>query len=301
MELIQAFAKEEHFNYQAMLDEAIETISSPDIPLGPEERKAVTDLESVLDPLRKLKEAQVLFAPALTVQRLRRRDFEARDLEPSPDVEKWMETHRFYLVRVPVTLMPSSGWNFVRLRCWIGFEADDGMPPKAHDIYPETTWTEILQLQTDLNLGIDESLRFRAGVEGLEGAYQQLSGEAQVKVGLEAEGGLKLVVGPFQYGVQRAGVLSTGLEGSEVFWQLDGHEHVQREEPYLAVVLRVPEKAKAVNAQGALIAYHDFDFLGAHLTDWKGDFRDKLRTFFSKGIPLEKTSSWQAITAQAGD
>ncbi len=299
METIESFAAQEHFDYQALLDEAIETIRDANVKLGPKEQKSDPELEAVLDPLHKVKEAQAFFAPALTVQRLRKRDFKVRGLKPSPEVEKWMDDHRFYLAQVPVTLMPAPGWNFIRLRCWVGFETvDDAASPKAHDIYPENAWTEILKLQTNLNLGLDEGLKFWAGLEQIEAAFQNLSGQVQARVGLVAEGGAKLVVGPFEYGVQRAEVLSTGLENSEVFWQLDGHEHVQREEPYMAVVLRVPEKTEVVNAQGALIAYHDFDFWGAHLADWKGKFRDKLQSFFSKGIPFEKTATWENITAK---
>jgi hypothetical protein len=295
---IEAFAKEEHFDYQAMLDEAIDTIASANVELGPQSRGPDQELEAALDPLRKVKEAQALFAPALTVQQLSKRDFQARDLEPSPEVAKWMRDHRFYLVQVPVTLVPAFGWNFVRLKCWVGFETSgEASLPSAHDIYPENVWTEILQLQANLNLGLDERLRFRAGLGQTEVALRNLSGEAQARVIVVAEGGGSLVVGPFDYRVQRAEVLSAGQGNAEVFWQLDGHEHVQREEPYLAVVLRVPKKAEVVNAQGALIAYHDFDFWGAHLTYWWGDFRDKLHSFFRKGVPIEKTAHWENITA----
>jgi hypothetical protein len=290
-------SQEDRFNYQALLDEAIEAITSADAQLGPGKHKSKANSDAMIASLRKLKEAQALFAPTLTVQRLRKRDFTARDLEPSPEVLKWMDSHRFYLVQIPVTLMPIFGWSFVRLRCWIGFKAGSNKedPPKAHDIYPENSWAEILKLQPHLNLGLDESLRFWAGLEQSEISYQALSGKAQARIGIAAEGGAKLVIGPFNYSVQRAEVLSTGLENSEIFWQLDGQRHVQKEEPYLAVVLRVPKKIKNIKAEGSLIAYHDFDFWGAHLTDWWGDFRPKLQSFFSKGVPLEATAKWEHV------
>ena len=295
MESIKQFSVTESFDYQSMLDEAIETILSANAELGPAQRQPDRELQETVEPLRKLKGAQAVFARNLTVRPLNQEDFAARGLQPSAEVSQWLQTHRFYLVQVPVTLMPVAGWAFTRLECWVGFEGS-GAEPKVHDLYPEDVWTRLLSLQGQLQLGLDETLKFHAGLEYSQTVYQALSEEVQVKVTAEVTGGIRMVIGPFNYSVSRPTVLGRGRENSEVFWRLDGHEHVQREEPYLAVVLRVPQAVNGVNAKGELRAYHQFDFLGANLSDWTGSFRKKLRSFFSNGIPLEAKTRWDHIT-----
>jgi hypothetical protein len=294
MNVTMPFSVTEQYNYQDLLDEAIELIISADAQLGPKEHTSDVALEELVAPLRKLKEAQAYFAPDLTVQQLSELDFKAHRMKPSPIVQRWMRTHRLYMVQIPVTLKPSFGWAFTRLECGVVFEGEEsGLQPKVHDIYPDDVWTDILKVQTHLKLGLNAELSFRAEMAPTEAAFLALSGEAQAKLAAVAGGAVQFLVGPFNCDVRRPLVLGRGREGSNVFWQLDGQEYVQREEPFLAVILRVPNETGPINAQGRLIAYHKFDFLGAHLVDWKGVFRDKLRSFFGKGIPLESAVIWR--------
>lgn len=299
MSSVKQFSVEEAFDYQGLLQEAIETIRDADVLLGRAQKRGeaslqkVQSLQTATGALLKLKQATASFAPTLTVQRLDER-FERLRVKPSAEVSEWMRTHHFYLVQVPVTLMPPSGWAFTRLECWVGFEAK-GCQPKVHDIYPEDAWSQVLQARLELRLGIDEELKFRASAERLNAACKALSAEAQAKLKVEVQSGTHLLAGPFQYSVSRPTVMGRGLENSEVFWRLDGKAHVQCEEPYLAVVLRVPKEAEPLTAAGELRAYQNFDFLGANLSDWAGHFRQKVLTFFNRGLPLETKTTWRNI------
>lgn len=114
----------------------------------------------------------------------------------------------------------------------------------------------------------------------------------QAKVEASAGGLLRLDLGPFDYSVQRPEVMARGREGAEAFWRLDGRQHVHIAEPELAVVLRVPKDAGPIGAEGRLTAYHRFDLLDADLADWGGSLREKLRSFFSQGIPLSHAMRW---------
>lgn len=297
MPTIPSFTTEEQFDYQAMLDEAIETIELAQTELGPAEQPPQAELEALLSPLRRLKAAQAFFADTLTVQPLEPRDFKARHLELSPAIKKWLQTHTFYLVQVPVTLVPLPGWNFWRLRCWVTFSHDSpDEPPKAHDIYPESQWAEILKVETNLNLGLDVELKFNTQLEPGELVYQNLAGQAQVKAGLSVQSSTKLIVKALEGMVQRPQILTAGVEGRDIYWHLEGYNYVQVQEPYLGIVLRVPKQHGGVNAQGGLIANHRFDLWGAHLTDfWWGKFRDKVQSFFQKGVPLSDEKNWPNI------
>ncbi len=296
MTRIKQFSVNQSFDYYALLEEASEIVSSANIELGPLEQLADDGLEAEITPLRKLREAQAFFAPSLTVQRLRKRDFEARQITRSPEIKKWMKSHRFYLLQVPVTLKPSLGWAFTRLECWIGF---DNPTVKIHDIYPENSWTEVLKVQTVLNMGLNEGLHFRAalGLSSTELTLEKLSaaGQADLGVDLTVAGGAKFVAGPFTYQVWRPEILAVGRENVEAFWQMDGDEHVQQQEPYLGLVLRVPKDVQSVNATGEMIAYHDYNRLGADKKDWWKKLRPKLKAFFQGGIPLQNQKIWKDI------
>lgn len=297
MESIKQFSTEQSFAYQDMLDEAIETILEADADLGPlESLPAGAAAEAA--PLRKLKEAQALFAPTLTVQPLGPKAFASRGLAPAGEIKAWLKTHRFYLVQVPVTLRPSAGWLFTRLECWIGFDVPQA---KIHAICPANAWVDVLNLQTSLSLGLDETLAFAANLglapTALAAGNLSASGQAEVGVGTQASGGLKLVLGPFEYQVWRPQSLAVGRENAEAFWHLDGGERVQQQEPYLAVVLRVPKAVETLSASGELIAYHDFNRLGADHKDWWKKLRAQVRAFLQGGIPYENQQRWANILA----
>ncbi|HLW03737.1 MAG TPA: hypothetical protein VKT82_34135 [Ktedonobacterales bacterium] len=298
MALDSHFSSSERSDYEALLEEAIDTILTANLELGPNERQPDDSLEALVKPLRRLKESRAFFASALDVRHLGRHNFPVSGLQPSLDIQELMDTHDFYLIRIPVTLSPAFGWGFIRLACDVDFACTGPVSaPMTYDIFPDNAWTEILHMQTHLTLGLDEGLGFRAELQPIEAAYQPLSGAAQAKLALEASGGIRLVVGPFSYRVARATVLATGRGNSIVSWKLAGYDVVQREEPSLAVVLRVPKGFQEIRARGWLAAYHKFDFLGSNLTDWAGRFSEKVRSFFSNGLPIEDAKIWNNITA----
>src|SRR5436305_10561109 len=128
MDSTMSFSLTEQYNYQELLDEAIETILSANAQLGPDEQTPDAALEELVAPLRKLKEAQAFFASALTVQQLSEQDFAKRRLKPAPLIQKWMLTHRLYLIQIPATLTPAIAWSFTRVQCGVVFETVDQGP-----------------------------------------------------------------------------------------------------------------------------------------------------------------------------
>lgn len=296
---IKQFSIDQSFAYQAMLDEAIETILEAQAELGSLESLPQRAAAEVA-PLRKLKEAQAFFAPTLTVQPLGQKEYAARGLTPGDDIKNWLKTHRFYLVQAPVTLFPVSGWQFARLECWVGF---DNPSVKIHAICPPNAWVNVVNTEMSVTLGLDETLSFVAhfGLSPTQVSAENLtaSGSADVGVGTEASGRLKFVFGPYAYQIWRPKRLAVGRENAEAFWHLDGGEQVQKQEPYLALVLRVPKTVDLLSASGELVAYHDYNRLGADRKDWWKDLRPKVQAFLRGGIPYQNQASWDNILAGA--
>lgn len=284
MPSMPTFTAKEDFDFQGLLEEAIEVVETAGASLGKGPNRT-TEARSLADSLSKLKQAQAFFAQRLTVRRLR-----AGDLSANPAIavgaQDWLKTHRYWLIQVPVTLMPAAGWAFSRLECWVGFSG--GGNAKIHDLYPDEVWAQLMAVQTGFRLGLDESLSFKAQLPepAATPPGPTLPADLQGKIAINADGLLRLDLGPFDYSAERPEIMARGREGSDAFWRLDGKQHVHTSEPQLAVVLRVPKGTGPVDAEGRVIAYHRFDLLGADLADWGGDMREKLRSFFSQGIPL---------------
>ena len=299
MESIKQFSINQSFAYQELLDEAIETILEAQSELGSLESLPAQAAAEVA-PLRKLKEAHAFFAPTLTVQPLSQKEFAARGLTPGDEVKKWLKPHRFYLAHVPVTLFPVSGWQFTRLECWVGF---DDPTVKIHAICPPNAWVNVMQTDMSVTLGLDERLDFAAqlGLSPTQVNVDNLAatGADNVGVGVEASGGLKFVFGPYAYQIWRPQRLAVGRENAEAFWHLDGGEQVQKQEPYLALVLRVPKTVTTLSASGELVAYHNYNQLGADHKDWWKHLREKVKAFFQGGIPYQNQARWENILSSA--
>lgn len=292
---VSLFDNEERYDYQAMLDELIEELEVADIELGPEaEQVGVKSVEDVTNMLHQLREAQARFAEVPNVQKINKKDFKARDLTVPPDIDKWMKTHNFYQMRVPVILRPIVGWGFWRLQCAVRFTAEQH--PQTHDIYPEHRWHEVLKAEGNLNIGLDAGLRFNVGLDETELVYANLSGQAAAHGGLAAAGDGNVVVNLFNVIVQRPIIDTRGEDTNEASWFIEGYKYVQEGEPYLGVVLRVPKDVDRLQAYGGLIANHRFNVAGAHLTDWPwANFRDALKSFLQKGLPIDDERQWDIV------
>jgi hypothetical protein len=158
-----------------------------------------------------------------------------------------------------------------------------------------------LSFQQHLNISLDENLGFRTEVKKIEGELKQLSNEAQAKLAVKLDSGLKLAAGPFSYHIRRAKVKGRGRLNVEAFWRLDSNEHVDEEDVRLGVVLMVPKNREhPVNVVGELKAYHDFQLLSADLfKDWFSNFSDALKALFGAGIVIHKKRKWEDITRTA--
>ena len=302
MEQIRNFTFNESFNRDELLEEALEIVRCADIPMGDTKKEIIEEGKAkTINQIEKLQKEQAKFSPRLDVIPLTNKNFQQRGIEPSDDLKARMKYNHLYLIQIPVTLFPLSGWAFTRLECWIEFcpdEEDANQRPIIHEIFPEDVWREILTFEDSLNLGLDENLAFRAEVEKLAGKWQKLSANTQAKIAANLGGKANLVVGPFSYRIRRAEILGRGRKNVEAFWRLDGNQHVQQEDVLLGVVLTVPKTRKQpVHAIGKLQAYHNFQISKADIfQDHLPHFSDLLKSWLGKGAPVNHEESWVKIT-----
>jgi hypothetical protein len=241
--------------------------------------------------LLKLKEESAGFGPNPEVLRLDEVALAARGITPGSRLRQLLGEADFYAVTFAVTLFPKVDWRFDRLEAQVEFSApgtDAARAPVAFDLYPQDEWDTLVRANVHLEVGVTEGLEFACSVPANAAG---LSAAAQAKVA----GGASFVVPPRDYGLRRAKVLSRGRGNAEVFWRLYDAAYLERQEPQLGVVLKVPKGGRPVRARGTLAAYRSAKFWTAALGALFADFTERLHSWISAGTPLYGHGDWTVV------
>lgn len=248
---------------------------------------------------KELEEDTAEFSPVRDIVPLRRKHFADHGLEVPPHIAHLMRRFDFYLLHVPITLVPRPGWAFVQLDCIVEF--NPGRPPDeravAYQIFPEDDWQDIIRASQGLAVGLDENLEFKVDVKRLRVELPELGAEARIEVGTKAAGEAGLILGPFNYRIRRPKIISKGRSHVKVRWRLESTEYFEEEEPRLGVVLQVPKEVSRVDVVGVLKACKDFQTLTAHVRHLLPYVKERTKNFFKGGAPLTDELRLTDVTA----
>jgi len=291
-------------NRQMYLSEFTHIAQSYRRNLGPsaEADPAQRQLEQMLVQLAdQLGKEVAEFSPKLLVVPLDTQHFSELHVEAPPYLAKLLERYNFYLVNVPITLVPRPGGGFVRLECIVEFNPDRAAAerPIAYQIFPNEEWQQIMHAWQGLSVGLDEKLEFK--VDPIQAAAKLATLELPLKAEIEQKtaGQAGLVVGPFDYDIRRAKIVSKGRGNVKVHWRMEGEGCTTQEEPRLGVVLQVPKEIASLDAIGVLVAYSSFHFFTANVGDVISLMSSRGADFFKKGAPITNKMIWQSITDAA--
>lgn len=288
--------------YEGFFDEAIKAFQVlPEGTLGEKGSEEESAATALLEELKLKKNETAEFSPELPVLRLRKKDFSDLGIELPEETKKLMSQNRFYLVRIPITLVPRPGNLFWRLMCVIELNPDsESRRPTAVSLFPEEQWQTIIQALVGAEVGVDESLKFKAEIDPAAAQAGSIAGEFDAGVEMLLSGALNVTVGKFNYNVQRPTILARGKDSAKVRWTLDGKEPFKEDDLNLGLVMKVPNEVEEVTLAGALLAYRDFETLMAEMKDiWdriKGYLSPKSQEFFNLGAPLPDKHDWVNIT-----
>jgi hypothetical protein len=257
--------------------------------------RADESAERLADMLRKLGEESAEFSPSLGVYHLASELFTDRGILMPVAVAELMSRYDFYLVNVPVTLVPRSGWDFSELECRIAFNVDaaEDRRPVAHELFPKEEWQTLISSQNELSFGIDANLAVNAGVKLPVTPVVGGDASAGAKAGVKSQ----FIIGPFTYQVRRRRVMTRGKGNVFAYWRLSGDRAADTEDTQLSVVLRVPKDVSVVNVDGVMKASRHISTFGAGFRALLEFVTKGTRDFFERGAPLSDTHSWSAVTA----
>ncbi|WP_158219848.1 hypothetical protein [Ideonella sp. A 288] len=252
-------------------------------------RTAATGLLAALD------QEVAEFAGFPEIVPLEARHFEAHGMKPPARFEDLSRQHRFYWLRIPMTLRPLQDRPFVKLQCAVEFNpgvAAAHLRPVAQMILPDRKFQQMLAANTSLTLGIGEDFEFEAKGQADVGTADTLSANGKASVDAKAAASAGMTVGPFQYSLKKAVVNHSGTGTEKVFWTLDGAEFFEEQEPVLVVVLRVPNEVTELHVAAALQAFHDIHWLVSSVGNFFTLLGDRMAGFFKKGAPATHTQVW---------
>jgi hypothetical protein len=286
-------------DYDKFFDEAIEAAEFRYGPLSKDAPSAAVS-NPAAELLRELKEKRgetAEFAPHLSVLPLRKKDFAEQGFELPSRIKDLMRRYRFYLIRVPLTLMPRPGVVFRRVQCAIELNPDEEevRKPSIHALFPTNRWETVIQAHQGLKIGLDEHITFKASLGETQLGTGPLSGVADLLIasGLSASAGL--VLGEFKYSIRRPKVISAGEGNVKARWFLDSKEIFEPEDFWLGTAIQVPKDTKVVNVAGALLAYRSLQWLTADLRDLFDLLSEGASEFFNLGAPIPDTMVWRDI------
>ena len=285
------------------LHEMAEVARSYKGSLGPEDEAMQSTDEAgrrIQQLMSELGEETAKFSPRLDVVPLRHKQFASRGLQVPPSLTDRMQRYNFYLLNIPITLMPKAAWGFTHLECKIKFNPEQQPAadrPIAYQIFPHEEWEDLIRAQVGMVVGLDENLEFKADLDQLSLVLPHLHPTVQAQVGFKARSGAQLIVGPFNYHIQRPKIISRGRGNVEVQWRLDSEKYFKGEEPRLGVVLQVPKGVTRVDVVGALQAFRNPALFGTSLFTLLRYVRERTKLFFERGAPLLDGNEWTDVIA----
>ncbi len=255
--------------------------------LGEPSPEQVAFQEKTKALLEEIEKETVEFSKVLQVLPLREEDYEAQGLKVPTKISTQLENYKFYLVSVPITLMPMPGWGFVQLDCILEFNPDEisDNRPVAHEVFPKEEWETIIKASQGLEIGLNEDLEFKT-------PKVDLPVLGKTGVGFSGLGTASLVVGPFQYSVCRPKIQTSGTGNVKVRWHMEGEHVFEREEPVLSIVLKVPKQIEKVVIIGALKASGRFHTFTADIRHLFRYLRDRTKKFYEAGAPKTDDCQW---------
>lgn len=222
-------------------------------------------------------------------------DFSEHGLSVPTRFKDLAAKHRFYWLRIPVTLMPGENMPFVKLECAVEFNPDEALAPnrpRALSIFPDKKFQTLLATNTSLELGLGENLDLRATAKlpkietgvGSMNIVGGATGKLQTK--------LNVKVGPFEH-VWKKALIDHSTPGTEkVFWRIEDTEFFAGDPAGFVVVLQVPRSTTELHVAAALQAYPKFSLATADLGDFLVVLTKKAVQFFRGGAPVRDTHFW---------
>jgi len=255
--------------------------------------------------LEQLGEESAELSPSLDVLRLRRNVFTERGCAVPPRIRDLLHRYQFYLVHVPIALMPRPGWGFTELECIIEFnpEAPPDERPVAFQIFPHEIWQDVLKAWQGLaigvgkSVGLDEEFEFKLDPTRLGTLPSEISAEARAALSGHVASGAGLILGPFNYHIWRPRIATSGRGHVQVRWRLEGEEYVTEGKPQLGIVLQVPRATRRVDIIGVLKVSKSFHLFTAEMRYVVNFLKERARQFFQAGAPLVHDRQWLNVTA----
>ena len=259
---------EKGFDRDQLLDETIRFFKSEFSLAASDRNQKITD---GIEQLRKFKKERFEF------DNLEFYPLTEEELSNAKLPQNHLDYYNFFKLEIPLTLFADGGYAFTYLRCNIEFdrgEKQSKYPPIIYDVFPSQAWQTLLNVECDLQIGLDANLKFKAG---------------------EVNSKIKFIIQPIKLAIYRPKVEADWGNG-ECDWRLEGRKCIKEEKLRLFIMLKIAKKRQTpLNVSGYAIARHKFQLLSAKvIEEIIPHFKDAIK-FYEAGAPIAHERVWEDI------
>lgn len=177
-------------------------------------------------------------------------------------------------------MQPAGGACFSRLECRLDYGPKGADEPIIQTIFPQNLWKEYLQYGYGMNLGLDENLSFKAGVDaGRLEDLKDLPVGLKARVGGNTEIKAFAVIPNYSYSLGKTEITATGEGNSSCFWRIETPDLENGGKTEFGVVFKAPKTVSKLELTGTILAEPDMRWLTANLRDVFQALADKFQAF----------------------
>jgi hypothetical protein len=193
----------------------------------------------------------------------------------------------FYYMTLSVDLIPKPGAKFWRLTCEMDFGPKGSSEPIVQTIFPKDKWREVMNFGVGMDLGLDGSLDWNAGVDSSQ--LTQIMGNSNIPVEVKAKvankDGFKafITIPAYKYELGQSQILASGEDNSVCYWRIQDQELQKIGTMKFATVFKVPKGVESITLRGIAWPEPNMDWLTADVRDVLRALQGKFRSLINSG------------------
>ena len=198
--------------------------------------------------------------------------------------QQMREQYDFYYMTVPVDLLPKPGAQFLRLTCQLDFGPKGSTEPIVQTIFPTQKWREVMNLGVGMDVGLDGSLDWNAGVDSSQLAQivNLLPGELKAKAANKNEFKGFVAVPAYKYELGKSEITALGEGNSVCYWRIQDQELQKMGTVKFAIVFKVPKGTDSLTLRGVAWAEPNMSWLTADVRDVLSELSDRFKQLFKR-------------------
>ncbi|MDY6939314.1 MAG: hypothetical protein SWY16_16810 [Cyanobacteriota bacterium] len=233
----------------------------------------------------RLRQTQVCFGnPRDSLILLTEETFQEVGVELSHIVRQQMrDGYNFYYMTVSVDIRPQPGACFRQLCCELDFSPKGENEPIVHTIFPKSQWRTVMNLETGMDLGLNENLDWNIGLDTSNVALlEKIPGNLKANVTSKSKLKALVAIPNYAYDAGRFDIVAQGKGNSTCYWYIQEPDLLKLTTVQFAIVFKVPQNVKSIGLRGTVWAEPSINWLTAEIRDVFSELADRFKNLLRR-------------------